>query len=312
MKILLPGILLTALAACATATRDASDQGIQAAPHNALVPRQGLLDVASVLADDSPSSTNKEHQEKEQGDKKDEDAESPTPDNNDDDKDTSKEPVNDTEPSESPSSTEKTTSSSSSSSADDEKTDDDKTDDDKPEKPTSSKSDDVETTKSSSKPTPTGEACSKDGEKRCASSGNGYQECQDGVWSDQSCGGSDVCGKDEDGGIACMDKDQATMSRESCSKKSEQRCDASDDTKYQTCDGKHWQTFSCEKGKCNMDGDNVVCGDVNGGDGSSDSYIIHKPTAFVPPTGIASPLRATLGTAVMAFVLAGALSSVGI
>ncbi|PIA13796.1 hypothetical protein COEREDRAFT_83274 [Coemansia reversa NRRL 1564] len=304
MKLLLPGILLTALAACATATADASDQGIQAAPHKALVRRQGLLDVASVLADDSPPSTNKE-----QEDQEDQDAESPTPDNNDDDKNTSKEPVNDTEPSESPSSTKQTTSSSSSSPS---SAEDDKTDDDKPDKPSSSESDDVDTTKSSSKPTPTGEACPKDGEKRCASSGNGYQECQDGVWSDQSCGGSDVCGKDEDGGVACMDKDQATMSRESCSKKGEQRCEASDDTKYQTCDGKHWQTFSCEKGKCNMDGNKVVCGDVDGDGGGSITYTMHEPTAFVPPTNIASPLRAAFGTAAAAFVLAAALSSVGI
>ncbi|KAJ2800679.1 hypothetical protein H4R20_003968 [Coemansia guatemalensis] len=309
MKLLSPGFVLTALAACATAAGDSNDRtalnrrqgdsrGILAGTYGALDRRQGLLDLAG---QDEESAGNRPPAANQQEDNK--DAESPTPDSNDDTK-----PASDAEPAET--STHRPSSTTSSSSSPD---NEDKTDDKDSEEPASSKSDDADSSTSSSKPSPTGESCSKDGEKRCATSGNGYQECQDGVWSDQSCGGSDVCGKDEDGGVACMDKDQATVSRESCSNKDEQRCDASDDTKYQTCDGKYWQTFSCENSQCNMDGDKVICGDANGGDGGGISYTMHEPTAFVPETtSIAPPMRAAFGTAAVAFVLAAALSSVGI
>ncbi|KAJ2079378.1 hypothetical protein H4R24_003822 [Coemansia sp. RSA 988] len=311
MKLLSPGLVLTALAVCATAAGDTNDRpaldrrqgdshGIQAAAHGSLDRRQGFLDLVGgdeESAGDSPSSPNKQEE--------DQDAESPTSNKDDAKTDSDKEPA------ESSVDTKKPASTASSSAADD---DNDTGDEEKSDEPTSSKSDHADSSKSSSKPSPTGESCPKDGEKRCASSGNGYQECQDGVWSDQSCGGSDVCGKDEDGGVACMDKDQATTSRESCSKKGEQRCDASDDTKYQTCDGKHWQTFSCEKSQCNMDGDKVICGDADGGDGDGGgvSYTMHKPSAFVPESSIASPMRTAFGTAAFAFILAAALSSVGI
>ncbi|KAJ2162611.1 hypothetical protein GGF46_000484 [Coemansia sp. RSA 552] len=172
-------------------------------------------------------------------------------------------------------------------------------DDDDSDAPTKSESKTSETESSSSKPSPTGSPCSNDGEKRCASSGNGFQVCEDGVWSDQTCSGSDVCKKDDDGEIACVDKDQATVKQEKCSKKEEQRCDASDKNKYQVCDGKHWQNFGCDNNQdCNMNDDKVICGDLEDG-GELASYTMHEPTAFVPESA-APAIRAVMAVVALA------------
>ncbi|KAJ2496698.1 hypothetical protein GGH96_005645 [Coemansia sp. RSA 1972] len=162
---------------------------------------------------------------------------------------------------------------------------------------------------SSSKPSPTGTPCSSDNAKQCSpSNSSGYQICTDGFWSDQTCGGSDVCGKDTNGDVACMSKDQATVSLESCSDKKAMRCDATDQTKYQACDGSHWQTYTCDSANtCNMDGDKVVCGSVATGDDGNVSYTMHEPTPFVPESA-APQVRAALGVVVAAFGVAVAVA----
>ncbi|KAJ2481727.1 hypothetical protein IWW56_001536 [Coemansia sp. RSA 2131] len=174
--------------------------------------------------------------------------------------------------------------------------------------PSSSKS----SSSSSSKPSPTGTPCTDDKAKQCSPSNkSGYQVCTDGFWSDQTCGGSDVCGKDTNGDIACMSKDQATVSLEACSDKKAMRCDASDQTKYQACDGSHWQTYTCDSANtCNMDGDKVVCGSVATGDDGAVSYTMHEPTPFVPESA-APQVRAALGAVAAALSIAAAMSFAG-
>ncbi|KAJ2838343.1 hypothetical protein J3B01_001468 [Coemansia erecta] len=152
---------------------------------------------------------------------------------------------------------------------------------------------------SSTKPSPTGTPCSSNNAKQCSPSNeSGYQICSDGFWSDQTCGGSDVCGKDTNGDIACMSKDQATVSLEACSENKAMRCDATDQTKYQQCDGKHWQTYTCDSANtCNMDGDKVVCGSVATGDDGAVSYTMHEPTPFVPESAATQVSAALAGVA---------------
>ncbi|KAJ2200611.1 hypothetical protein IW144_000974 [Coemansia sp. RSA 522] len=156
---------------------------------------------------------------------------------------------------------------------------------------------------SSTKPSPTGTPCSSNNAKQCSPSNeSGYQVCSDGFWSDQTCGGSDVCGKDTNGDIACMSKDQATVSLEACSENKAMRCDATDQTKYQQCDGKHWQTYTCDSANtCNMDGDKVVCGSVATGDDGAVSYTMHEPTPFVPES---AATQVSVALAAVAFAVA--------
>ncbi|KAJ2358212.1 hypothetical protein IWW50_002073 [Coemansia erecta] len=164
---------------------------------------------------------------------------------------------------------------------------------------------------SSAEPSSTGVPCSDKGAKQCPAAGsNVFQVCEDGFWSDQTCSGSDVCGKDSKGEVACMSKDQATVSLESCSKKSQMRCDATDPTKYQACDGSHWQTYGCDSGSCSEDGDKVVCGSAETGDDGTISYTMHEPTPFVPLSA-APQVRAALGTVAAAFGVAAAMSFLG-
>ncbi|KAJ1828501.1 hypothetical protein LPJ73_008552, partial [Coemansia sp. RSA 2703] len=154
-------------------------------------------------------------------------------------------------------------------------------------------------TDDNSEPTPTGDACSTEGEKKCDSSGSSsYSLCQDGYWISQKCGGSNICGTDSLGAIACIDKDATVVQLESCSKKNQQRCSSSDPTKYQTCDGKHWQNYSCDGGnQCTLTGNKVVCGSADGGSpgGSAydpGSYSQISQVAFVPQShaGRSAPL----------------------
>ncbi|KAJ1840150.1 hypothetical protein LPJ70_004772, partial [Coemansia sp. RSA 2708] len=57
---------------------------------------------------------------------------------------------------------------------------------------------------SSAEPSATGTPCSKSGDKQCSPNNpSGFQVCEDGFWSDQKCSGSNVCGKDSKGEIAC-------------------------------------------------------------------------------------------------------------
>ncbi|KAJ2176766.1 hypothetical protein GGF45_003552 [Coemansia sp. RSA 551] len=172
--------------------------------------------------------------------------------------------------------------------------------------PSSSSSTQESTTSSSTsstKPSPTGTPCSSNNAKQCSPSNeSGYQVCSDGFWSDQTCGGSDVCGKDTNGDIACMSKDQATVSLEACSENKAMRCDATDQTKYQQCDGKHWQTYTCDSANtCNMDGDKVVCGSVATGEDGAVSYTMHEPTPFVPES---AATQVSVALAAVAFAVA--------
>ncbi|KAJ2709381.1 hypothetical protein H4R19_004282 [Coemansia spiralis] len=164
----------------------------------------------------------------------------------------------------------------------------------------------TKTTKSTSQsaPSPTGPPCSSNGAKQCAAAGTGYQLCQGGRWIDQSCSGTDVCGKDDKGSVVCMSAAEATVKRDPCSNKNEQRCDATDQGKYQTCDGKYWQSFTCDQNsKCKMDGSKVTCVAPGNNNGAPDvPYTLRPPTAYVPVSG-ASPLNAALGTLAMALAL---------
>ncbi|KAI9477302.1 hypothetical protein LPJ78_003493 [Coemansia sp. RSA 989] len=175
----------------------------------------------------------------------------------------------------------------------------------------SSSTGDKTTTSETSKPSPTGTPCSNEGDKRCPSANSsGYQLCKDGFWLDQTCSGDNVC-SDKQGQVSCVSKDQATVSYESCSKKDQKRCDASDSTKYQICDGEFWQTFTCDKSStCAMDGDNVVCGSLGTGDNGEISYTMHEPSAYVPESA-ASQVNAVLGTVVAALGVAVAMSFAG-
>ncbi|KAJ2452032.1 hypothetical protein EV183_003210 [Coemansia sp. RSA 2336] len=166
-------------------------------------------------------------------------------------------------------------------------------------------------TSESSKPSPTGTPCSNEGDKRCPSTNSsGYQLCKDGFWLDQSCSGDNVC-SDKQGEVSCVSKEQATASYESCSKKDQKRCDASDSTKYQVCDGKFWQAFTCDNSNtCAMDGDKVVCGSLETGDNGEISYTMHEPSAYIPESA-ASQVSAVLGTVVAAFGVAAAMSFAG-
>ncbi|KAJ1718019.1 hypothetical protein LPJ61_006941 [Coemansia biformis] len=163
-------------------------------------------------------------------------------------------------------------------------------------------------------PSPTGAPCSSNGQKRCAESGAGYQQCQGGVWVSQSCDGANVCGKDDKGNVVCMSPDQATVTRESCSHKGEQRCDATDKTKYQTCDGSHWQTFTCDQANtCQMNGDKVACAGLATGSNGAISYTLHEPLPYEPLSGASSLKAAAFGTLLAtALALALALSSAGL
>ncbi|KAJ2856703.1 hypothetical protein FB639_006076, partial [Coemansia asiatica] len=155
---------------------------------------------------------------------------------------------------------------------------------------------------------PTGEPCSNDGEKQCVSSGSSgaYKLCQDGFWINQKCGGSNVCGTDSQGSIACIDKNKPVVQLESCSKKNQQRCDANDGTKYQICDGKHWQSYGCDDNKqCAISNNKAVCGSTDGGSGSggdSGSYSPITQMAFVPESSANG--RAAVAGSAMALVLA--------
>ncbi|KAJ2779209.1 hypothetical protein GGI15_003944 [Coemansia interrupta] len=158
-------------------------------------------------------------------------------------------------------------------------------------------------TDDNSEPQPTGDSCPTDGEKKCDGSGSSsYSLCQDGNWISQKCGGSDICGTDSTGAIACINKDATVVQLESCSKKKQQRCSASDPTKYQTCDGKYWQNYGCDDGKlCSLKDNKAVCGDAGGTDtgGSAydpNSYSQISQVAFVPQSdaGRSAPLVASL------------------
>ncbi|KAJ2723870.1 hypothetical protein GGI07_002333 [Coemansia sp. Benny D115] len=158
-------------------------------------------------------------------------------------------------------------------------------------------------------PKPTGAACSNDGEKRCkGSQSSAYELCQDGTWIEQKCGGSDICGNDSLGAVACIDKDATVVKLESCSKKNEQRCSSSDPGTYQTCDGKHWQNFGCGSGTtCFMSGKKAQCGgDQNNSGGDNPltiSYSLISQKPFVPES--AASAKCVLGSAAVVIALAG-------
>ncbi|KAJ1992282.1 hypothetical protein GGI26_002434 [Coemansia sp. RSA 1358] len=168
---------------------------------------------------------------------------------------------------------------------------------------------------SSASPTPSGESCSKNGDKRCPSSGSStYQQCIKGVWTNQTCDDNNVCGKNNDGDIACVSKDQATVVLESCSTKKEERCDPSDNTKYQRCDGKYWQSGSCSNSNvCLMVNNSANCVDPAAltDTGNLQSYTLFEPSAYVAKTSTASVMRVALGSAAAAFAIALAAASWG-
>ncbi|KAJ2764206.1 hypothetical protein IWQ57_005256, partial [Coemansia nantahalensis] len=147
----------------------------------------------------------------------------------------------------------------------------------------------------------------------CAATGTGYQLCQGGRWIDQSCSGTNVCGKDENGGVACMSPEQANAPRDPCSKKDEQRCHATDPARYQTCDGKLWQSFSCGAGgQCKMASGKATCagpGNNNSAGAGDIPYTLHSPVAYRPVSEGAPSLKAAFGTLAAALVLALALTS---
>ncbi|KAJ2404952.1 hypothetical protein GGI10_005448, partial [Coemansia sp. RSA 2530] len=175
-------------------------------------------------------------------------------------------------------------------------------DDDK--KSTTSKT--TASSSSSPSPTPTGEACTGNG-KRCPTIGEStYQQCTNKVWTNQKCGNSLVCGHDVDGAVACMSKDQATVVYDKCTGDAK-RCHATEDTKYQQCNGKFWETFTCDQSsKCSLDSNkNVICGS-SGGDGgaSSVTYSLVKPQPFVPESTAPLSARLTVGAIAVALVAA--------
>ncbi|KAJ1722873.1 hypothetical protein LPJ53_002743 [Coemansia erecta] len=168
---------------------------------------------------------------------------------------------------------------------------------------TDSGDDNTDDNNDDSDPQPTGDSCSTEGEKKCDSSGSSsYSLCQDGNWISQKCGGSDICGTDSQGAIACIDKDATVVQLESCSKKKQQRCSSSDSTKYQTCDGKYWQSYSCDDGKqCSLKDNKAVCGSTDSASGGAsaydpDSYSQISQVAFVPQStaGRTAPLVGAL------------------
>ncbi|KAJ2737162.1 hypothetical protein IW152_000183 [Coemansia sp. BCRC 34962] len=170
-----------------------------------------------------------------------------------------------------------------------------------------SKTSNAATSSSSPSPTPTGEACTGNG-KRCPTIGeNTYQQCLNKVWTNQKCGNSLVCGLDVDGAVACMSKDQATVVYDKCSGDAK-RCHPTENTKYQQCNGKFWETFTCDQSsKCSLDSNkNVICGSPSGDDGSSSSvtYSLVKPQPFVPESAAPLSARLTVGAIAVALVAA--------
>lgn len=163
---------------------------------------------------------------------------------------------------------------------------------------TPSATDNSSSTQSSPSPTSSGEKCSGSG-KRCKSPQDpSYQQCMDGVWVDISCNGDSVCGKNSDGQVACMGKDQATMTYEHCSKKGETKC-SQDPSTYQQCNGKYWETQKCGKGTCFMDNGKAQCG--NGQGGGDNSYVLNTPGVYVPPSGATRNL--VTGSSILAAVV---------
>ncbi|KAJ2894851.1 hypothetical protein IWW38_002457 [Coemansia aciculifera] len=168
--------------------------------------------------------------------------------------------------------------------------------------------DSTSTTSSSSSPspTPTGDACSGSG-KRCPTVGeNTYQQCLNNVWTNQKCGNALVCGLDSDGSVACMSKDQATMANDKCTGNAK-RCHATDNTKYQQCNGSYWVTYTCaNSATCSVDSNNnVICGSSSGGGGSNSvTYSLVQPQPYVPQS--AAPVSAKLAVGVIAAALVAA------
>ncbi|KAJ1731277.1 hypothetical protein LPJ72_004023 [Coemansia sp. Benny D160-2] len=170
------------------------------------------------------------------------------------------------------------------------------------------------TSKTSATPTPTGESCSTDNEKRCPAGSAlvaTYQQCIDGVWTDQSCDKDNVCGKNNDGDIACVSKEQATTVLDPCSTKDDVRCDSTDPAKYQTCDGKYWQDGSCGGSNvCKIVNNDAVC--INSADATKSGadvsdYTLIEPSAFVPESA-AKSLLATRATTVASVSVSAALA----
>ncbi|KAI7829208.1 hypothetical protein BX661DRAFT_181552 [Kickxella alabastrina] len=156
---------------------------------------------------------------------------------------------------------------------------------------------------------PPSESCDNNGEKRCVGSGsNAFQSCEKNIWVNQTCGGSDICGNNNKGEIACIDKNQVIVALEPCSKKNEQRCDASDSSKYQTCDGTYWRTYGCsDNNLCSLVNDKAVCASADapvvGGDGeyTVESYTLFEPKPFVPLS--AATVKSGMGIAAAIFVI---------
>ncbi|KAJ1900661.1 hypothetical protein LPJ66_001318 [Kickxella alabastrina] len=156
---------------------------------------------------------------------------------------------------------------------------------------------------------PPSESCDSNGEKRCVGSGsNAFQSCEENIWVDQTCGGSDICGNNNKGEVACVDKNQVIVALESCSKKNEQRCDASDSNKYQTCDGTYWRTYGCsDNNLCSLVNEKAVCASADapvvGGDGEYpvESYTLFEPKPFVPLS--AATVKSGMGIAAAIFVI---------
>ncbi|KAJ2665362.1 hypothetical protein IWW48_000251 [Coemansia sp. RSA 1200] len=170
------------------------------------------------------------------------------------------------------------------------------------------------TDKTSESPTPTGESCSNDNEKRCPAGSAlvpTYQQCIDGVWTNQSCDKNNVCGKNNDGDIACVSKDQATTVLDPCSTKDDVRCDSTDPAKYQTCDGKYWQAGSCGGNNvCKIVNNDAVCinsADATKSDGDVSDYTLIEPSAFVPESAAKSVL-ATRATTIASVSVSAALA----
>ncbi|KAJ1878490.1 hypothetical protein LPJ57_003383 [Coemansia sp. RSA 486] len=306
MKVLAPTILFTAvLASAATASPDFQGQEIQK--------RQGLFDNIQDSFNDAINNAGNLFNIGHAG----EDSTTEGEDN----ATTSNTSATTTPTRSSPaSSTDEQASTTSNTSSSEAASSDPATSDDSTEK--SSKDDDnektskEETTKTTDDNTddakPTGDPCSNDGDKQCVNSGSSsaYKLCQDGFWVDQKCGNSDVCGTDSLGAIACINKDTPVVQLESCSKKNQQRCDSGDTTKYQICDGKHWQTYGCDSNnQCSMSNKKAVCASKdsgsngNAGDGSSYSPITQA--AFVPESS--ANIRAAIAGSVMALVVAAGL-----
>ncbi|KAJ1666989.1 hypothetical protein IW140_002201 [Coemansia sp. RSA 1813] len=167
---------------------------------------------------------------------------------------------------------------------------------------------------SSESPTPSGDPCSTDKEMRCPSGSalvSTYQQCLDGVWTNQSCDNNNVCGKDNKGNVACVSKEQATKVDSPCSNKGEVQCDATNPNKYQSCDGSNWQTGSCNNNlMCKIVNSAPVCinSDEATQSGAASDYTIIEPSAFVPES--AAPLKAKAALASVTAALALALAAV--